>query len=140
MKLRTVLMFAAMASFVAFASCSKDEKKDKPDNPVKPEVPTVTSATIAGTYKGKIDNAGDDVNVMVTADGENVKITLGQDFAEQPFKVEKTENGVTKLTFTATDAVPEASASYKDADKSLELSVKKKGEEKAKVFKGTKQQ
>lgn len=139
MKLRTVLMFAAMASVVVFSSCKKEEKKE-PNKPNTPEVTTVTSATIAGTYKGKIDNAGDDVNVMVTADGENVKITLGQDFAEQPFKVEKTENGVTKLTFTATEAVPEASASYKDADKSLELSVKKKGEEKAKVFKGTKQQ
>lgn len=139
MKLRTVLMFAAMASVVAFSSCKKEEKKE-PNKPNTPEVTTVTSATIAGTYKGKIDNAGDDVNVMVTADGDNVKITLGQDFAEQPFKVEKTENGVTKLTFTATEAVPEASASYKDADKSLEISVKKKGEEKAKVFKGTKQQ
>ena len=139
MKLRTVLMFAAMASVVAFSSCKKEEKKE-PNKPNTPEVTTVTSATIAGTYKGKIDNAGDDVNVMVTADGDNVKITLNQDFAEQSFKVEKTENGVTKLTFTATDAVPEASASYKDADKSLELSVKKKGEEKAKVFKGTKQQ
>ncbi len=139
MKLRTVLMFAAMASVVAFSSCKKEEKKE-PNKPNTPEVTTVTSATIAGTYKGKIDNAGDDVNVMVTADGDNVKITLNQDFAEQPFKVEKTENGVTKLTFTATEAVPEASASYKDADKSLELSVKKKGEEKAKVFKGTKQQ
>lgn len=139
MKLRTVLMFAAMASVVAFSSCKKEEKKE-PNKPNTPEVTTVTSATIAGTYKGKIDNAGDDVNVMVTADGDNVKITLDQNFAEQPFKVEKTENGVTKLTFTATEAVPEASASYKDADKSLELSVKKKGEEKAKVFKGTKQQ
>ena len=139
MKLRTVLMFAAMASVVVFSSCKKEEKKE-PNKPNTPEVTTVTSATIAGTYKGKIDNAGDDVNVMVTADGDNVKITLNQDFAEQSFKVEKTENGVTKLTFTATDAVPEASASYKDADKSLELSVKKKGEEKAKVFKGTKQQ
>lgn len=139
MKLRTVLMFAAMASVVAFSSCKKEEKKE-PNKPNTPEVTTVTSATIAGTYKGKIDNAGDDVNVMVTADGDNVKITLNQDFAEQSFKVEKTENGVTKLTFTATEAVPEASASYKDADKSLELSVKKKGEEKAKVFKGTKQQ
>ena len=139
MKLRTVLMFAAMASVVAFSSCKKEEKKE-PNKPNTPEVTTVTSATIAGTYKGKIDNAGDDVNVMVTADGDNVKITLDQNFAAQPFKLEKTENGVTKLTFTATDDVPEASASYKDADKSLELSVKKKGEEKAKVFKGTKQQ
>lgn len=138
MKLRTVLMFAAMASVVAFSSCKKEEKKE-PNKPNTPEVTTVTSATIAGTYKGKIDNAGGEVNVLVVADGENVKITLNADVTAQPFKVEKTENGVTKLTFTATDDIPEASGEYKDADKSLKVSVKKKGAEKAIVFEGKKQ-